>query len=199
MAFLEILKYPDPGLRVKAEPVDRIDADLRTLIGDMRDTMYVDKGVGLAAVQVGVAKRLIVLDVPDEDEEEEHGETPADPSMRRERGRGENFMALVNPEIVESSGEMKYEEGCLSVPDVTAEVKRASSVTVKAVDVTSMADGGEGDGEEVLIEAEGLLAVVFQHEIDHLDGILFIDRLSRLRRDIIKRRLRKAHAAAQGA
>ena len=209
MAFLEVLKYPDPRLKVKAAAVDNIDSaggidsDLLTLIGDMRDTMYADKGIGLAAVQVGVAKRLILLDVPDDDDEE----TPADPAERKERKVGENFMALVNPEIVKSSGQMKFEEGCLSVPGFTAEVKRAEQVTVKALDVTGMVRGdaegvagGTGSGgtepKLVEIEADGLLAVALQHEIDHLDGILFIDRLSRLKRDIIKRKLKKVYQEA---
>ncbi len=210
MAFMEVLKYPDPRLKVKAEAIDEaggIDDGFRTFLGDMRDTMYADKGIGLAATQVGVAKRVIVLDVPDEEEE---GETPADPAERTVRRRGENFMALVNPEIISSSGHTKLEEGCLSVPGYTAEVKRAERVTVRALDVTGAMDGaGEKVASKIVepgvveIEADGLLAIALQHEIDHIDGILFIDRLSRLKRDIIKRKLKKAYQAsldeAQGA
>jgi len=126
-------------------------------------------------VQVGVGRRVIVLDVPQD--EEAGGER----SERRE-----NLMALINPEVVEASGSVKFDEGCLSVPGVTAEVTRASDVRVRALGP---------DGEELDIEASGLLAIALQHETDHLDGILFIDRLSRLKRELIKRRIRKAREA----
>jgi len=168
--LLEILKYPDPFLKTKAEPVEEVDDDVRRLIDDMAETMYHARGVGLAAVQVGVARRVIILDVPTDSE-------------GPERRRG--LVALVNPEIRSAEGRTKYEEGCLSIPGVTADVIRAERVVVGALD---------RDGREVEIEAGGLLAIALQHEIDHLDGILFIDRLSRLKRDLIKRRLKKALA-----
>lgn len=168
MALMEILKYPDPFLKEKATPVEKIDDEIRKLITGMVETMYRAKGIGLAAPQVGSGKRVIVLDVPDD-------------SDRREQGK--NLMALVNPEITGSEGKTKYEEGCLSLPGMTADVERYAKVTVRAMDA---------EGNISVIEAEGLLAIALQHEIDHLDGILFIDRLSRLKREIIKRKYKKA-------
>lgn len=172
MAILEILKYPDPFLKTKASEVKSVDPSVKTLIADMIETMYHAKGIGLAAVQAGVDKRIIVLDVPDENVEE--------------RQKGKNLVALVNPRIIKTGGETKYEEGCLSVPGITADVVRASEVTVKALD---------REGRPVEIEASGLFAIALQHEIDHLDGVLFIDRLSRLKREIVKRKLKKAFEA----
>lgn len=170
MALLNILKYPDPFLKTKAAPVQSIDLEVKKLISDMVETMAMARGIGLAATQVGVGKRVIVLDVPGDNDEE-----------RRERGK--NLVVLVNPEIVGSSGSITYDEGCLSVPGVTAEVERFSNVTVKALD---------REGALFEIKAEGLFAIAMQHEIDHLDGILFIDRLSRLKRELIKRKYKKA-------
>ncbi|MBI5286130.1 MAG: peptide deformylase [Deltaproteobacteria bacterium] len=166
MAVLEFLKYPNPFLKKRALPVETVDGDIKGLIANMVDTMYAAKGIGLAANQVGIDKRVVVLDVPDEENYQ----------------RGKNLIALINPEIVSSSGETTYEEGCLSIPGFTAEVRRFSQVKVK---------GLKGDGNPVEIEAEGLLAITLQHEIDHLNGILFIDRLSRIKRDIIKRKMKK--------
>jgi len=171
MAIREVLAYPEPVLAEKAEPVEEVDSGIKELIADMIETMYGARGIGLAANQVGVAKRVIVLDVPDFDDEES--------------ARGDNLVALVNPEIKEAGGTTKYEEGCLSVPGVTADVVRSERVTVAGLD---------GEGNPVEINAEGLFAIALQHEIDHLDGVLFIDRLSRLKRDLIKRKLRKAQA-----
>lgn len=168
MTTLEILKYPDPFLKTTAEPVAEVDDSIRGLIDSMTATMYAARGIGLAAVQVGVAKRVVVLDVPTDDAE-----------------RGENLVALVNPRITASSGTTRYEEGCLSVPGITADVTRADNITVEALD---------RDGREISIEASGLFAIAIQHEIDHLEGILFIDRLSRLKRDLVKRKLKKALA-----
>lgn len=172
MALLEILKYPDPFLKTRASKVASVDSSVKKLISDMVETMYHAKGIGLAAVQVGVDKRVVVLDVPDDDD--------------RERHKGKNLVTLVNPEITSSAGETKYEEGCLSVPGITADVIRASEVTVKALD---------GEGKPVEINATGLFAIALQHELDHLDGVLFIDRLSRLKREMIKRKLKKANEA----
>ncbi|MBI5827042.1 MAG: peptide deformylase [Deltaproteobacteria bacterium] len=171
MALLNILKYPDPFLKTKAAPVQSIDLEVKKLISDMVETMAMARGIGLAATQVGVGKRVVVLNVPVGENDEE----------RRERGK--NLVVLVNPEIVGSSGSITYDEGCLSVPGVTAEVERFSNVTVKALD---------RDGAPFEIKAEGLFAIALQHEIDHLDGILFIDRLSRLKRELIKRKYKKA-------
>lgn len=177
--LLDILKYPDPFLKTKAALVEKIDGPVLTLIKDMTETMYHAKGIGLAAVQVGVNKRIAVLDVPASSEDKD-----------APRRRGENLIALINPQIIGTEGVTKYEEGCLSVPGITADVDRFLKVTVAALDK---------DGGPVEIEAEGLFAIALQHEIDHLDGMLFIDRLSRLKRDLIKRKLKKALEAEDKA
>lgn len=176
MPILEILTYPDPFLKKKAARVNRVDDSVRTLISNMIDAMYGARGIGLAATQVSVDARVIVLDVPDSRSEEE------EPYRR-----GKNLVALVNPEIIALSGATIYEEGCLSLPGETADVERATNVSVKAMDK---------NGASVELSAEGLFAIALQHEIDHLDGILFIDRISRLKSEFIKRRLKKAKAAA---
>ncbi|MBI3398852.1 MAG: peptide deformylase [Deltaproteobacteria bacterium] len=167
MSILDILKYPDPFLKTKAKPVSRVDEEIKRLISDMAETMYFAKGIGLAATQAGVNKRVAVLDVPKGDSYK----------------KGENLIALINPEIIAHGGETKYEEGCLSVPGFTAEVKRFTQVVVKAIDK---------DRNNIEIKADGLFAIALQHEVDHLNGILFIDRLSKLKRDIIKRKIKKA-------
>ncbi|MBI4523548.1 MAG: peptide deformylase [Deltaproteobacteria bacterium] len=164
MAVREILKYPDPVLRKVALPVERVtDATVR-LVHDMVETMYAAPGVGLAAPQIGELHRIIVLDVDYQE-------------------RGKRLIKLINPVICRSEGEQIWEEGCLSVKDFTAEVKRAARVEVVGLNEKE---------QEVRIEAEELLAVALQHEIDHLDGKLFIDRISRLRRDLYTRRLKKS-------
>ena len=149
MALLEILKYPDSRLSKVARPVLNITDSTVQLISDMLETMYVAPGVGLAATQVGVLQRVVVLDV-----DHENPRT--------------NVYKLINPVITQSDGQLLWEEGCLSVVDFTAEVRRAEHVQVVALDE---------HGKEQKIEAEGLLSVALQHEIDHLDGVLFIDRL----------------------
>ena len=163
MALLEILKYPDPRLSKMARPVSNVTDATVQLISDMLETMYAAPGVGLAATQVGVLQRIVVLDV-----DHENPRT--------------NVYKLVNPVITHSEGQLVWEEGCLSVVDFTAEVRRAEHVQVVALDE---------HGKERTIEAEGLLAVALQHEIDHLDGKLFIDRISRLKRDLYTRRRKK--------
>jgi peptide deformylase len=163
MALLEILKYPDPRLSKVARPVSNVTDATVQLISDMLETMYAAPGVGLAATQVGVLQRIVVLDV-----DHENPRT--------------NIYKLVNPVITHSEGQLVWEEGCLSVVDFTAEVRRAEHVQVVALDER---------GIERTIEAEGLLAVALQHEIDHLDGKLFIDRISRLKRDLYTRRRKK--------
>ena len=163
MALLEILKYPDPRLSKVARPVSNVTDATVQLISDMLETMYAAPGVGLAATQVGVLQRIVVLDV-----DHENPRT--------------NIYKLVNPVITHSVGQLVWEEGCLSVVDFTAEVRRAEHVQVVALDE---------HGKERTIEAEGLLAVALQHEIDHLDGKLFIDRISRLKRDLYTRRRKK--------
>ena len=163
MAILEILKYPEPTLQKVSAPVKNITAQTVQLIDDMLDTMYAAPGVGLAAPQVGALERIIVMDV---DHENPH----------------KQIYKLINPVITRAEGELLWEEGCLSVVDFTAEVKRAAQVEVVALDENE---------KEFKIEAEGLLAVALQHEIDHLDGKLFIDRISRLKRDLYSRRRKK--------
>jgi len=163
MACLEICTYPDPVLKQKAEPVENLDSDICRLIDDMAETMYEAPGIGLAANQVGKAVRLLVVDL--QRPEYEHG-----------------LLVLVNPEIVNASGETSFEEGCLSVPEYFATVKRAEQVTVCGLDQ---------HGKAIHIEASGLLAVVLQHEIDHLEGKLFVDRLGPIARDIFRRKWKK--------
>jgi peptide deformylase len=169
MTILDICTYPEKVLREKAEDIAAIDEDVVRLAQHMAETMYSAPGIGLAAPQVGVGKRLLVADI-----------APNSPES--------DLLVLVNPEIVSAEGEVAIQEGCLSVPDYQAEVKRYERVTVRGLDLT---------GEEVDIQAEGLLAIVLQHEIDHLNGILFIDRISKLKRDLFKRRLRKKLAKQQ--
>jgi peptide deformylase len=163
MAILEILKYPAPILSKVAAPVKNLNAKTAALVSDMLETMYAAPGVGLAAPQVGVPQRIVVLDIDHENP-------------------GKQVYKLINPVITRTEGEVLWEEGCLSVVDYTAEVRRAAWVEVTAVDEKEKA---------VKIEAEGLLAVALQHEIDHLDGKLFIDRISRLKRDLYTRRRKK--------
>ncbi len=164
MTTLPIVTLPDPVLRKLSEPVERVDDELRRLMDDMLETMYAAPGVGLAAIQVGVPKRLLVLDVSGE------GEAP-------------NPLCIVNPEILSLGSDMRvYEEGCLSIPDVRIEIERPASLKVRYVD-------REGKTQEM--DATGLLATALQHEIDHLNGKLIVDYLSRLKRDMIVRRFRK--------
>ncbi|MGH7819298.1 MAG: peptide deformylase [Candidatus Binatia bacterium] len=163
-----IYKYPEPILKKHAAPVKNIDGRLAQFLDDMAETMYAAPGVGLAAPQVGLSERVIVVDCDSEEDKKE--------------GRGRGLLKLVNPEIIEADGAIVWEEGCLSVVDFTAEVNRAARVLLRAF---------TPDEKEVRIEAEGLLAVALQHEIDHLDGKLFIDRLSRLKRDLYKRKIKK--------
>jgi peptide deformylase len=165
MALLPILTAPDPRLKKKSLPVDTVDAGVRQLMDDMLETMYDAPGIGLAAPQVGVLKRVVVLDIDREDTK-----------------TGPLFMA--NPEIVAASDEdVSYEEGCLSVPDHYSDVVRPATVTVRYLD---------RDGKQQDLACDGLLATCVQHEIDHLDGVLFIDHISALKRNMILRKLLKA-------
>ncbi|MBT8132347.1 MAG: peptide deformylase [Gammaproteobacteria bacterium] len=162
MNKLTILEFPDPRLRTRAKPVEQVDDDLRQLVRDMFTTMYEAPGIGLAATQVDVHKRLLVTDV-----------SP---------GRDEP-LCLINPEIVDRDGVTVTEEGCLSVPDIFARVERSERIRVRALDE---------NGDEREIDAEGLLAVCIQHEMDHLEGKLFVDYLSELKRQRIRKQLEKA-------
>jgi peptide deformylase len=182
MALRKILIYPDTFLRKKCAPVEEIDGEVLKLLDDMAETMYYARGVGLAASQIGVDKRVAVIDISpryvDTDEEEEEGT-----ELEEKAGyEGPGLIELINPEIVSSEGEIIAEEACLSIPGFTSEVKRKQKVRIEAYN---------REGELMEIEAEDLLARVFQHEIDHLDGILFIDRLSRLKRELLKRKIEK--------
>lgn len=161
MPTLEILHYPDPRLRIRAKPVASVDAEIRTLADDMLETMYEAPGIGLAATQVNIHKRLLVTDVS-----EEHNSP----------------LCLINPDILEQEGIMETEEGCLSVPGVFEYVQRAERIRVQGLGL---------DGKPLDLEAEGLLAVCIQHEIDHLDGKLFVDYLSTLKRGRIRKKLGK--------
>lgn len=163
MALLNICVYPDPVLREKARPIEKVDESVRKLIDDMVETMYNAPGIGLAANQVGRPVRLIVVDLQKEDDP--HG-----------------LIVLVNPQIVQADGQIVWEEGCLSVPDYFAPVRRHETVCVR---------GLNADGEGVEVHAEGLLAVALQHEIDHLHGRLFIDYLNPIKKDIFKRKWKK--------
>ncbi|MEL6287569.1 MAG: peptide deformylase [Pseudomonadota bacterium] len=171
MSLRPIITIPDAILRQESVPVERVDDDLRTLVADMFETMYDAPGIGLAAVQIGVLRRVLVIDATRSEEEE------PDP------------IAMINPEILHLGGAAApYEEGCLSIPDVFAEVERPSEIRVAYTDI---------DGTRQERDCEGLLATVVQHEIDHLDGKLFIDFLSRLRRDRIIKRFVKAQRSSE--
>ncbi len=164
MSIKPLIILPDPILRQVSQPVERIDDQLRKFAGDMLDTMYDAPGIGLAAIQVGEALRMLVIDLAKE------GEEPAP-------------QVFINPEIVESSDARSvYEEGCLSIPDYYAEVERPAAVRVKYLDRS-------GKAQE--IKAEGLMATCLQHEIDHLNGVLFIDHISKLKRDMVVKKFKK--------
>jgi peptide deformylase len=169
MSLLPILEYPDKRLRTVATPVDAVDDALRALIDDMFETMYAAPGIGLAATQVNVHKQLLVMDIS-----EDHSEP----------------RVFINPEIVAKDGSQVYQEGCLSLPNVFAEVKRWNRITVKALD---------RDGREFTLEADGLLAVCIQHEMDHLTGKVFVDHLSPLKRALAEKKLAKQRKLAEEA
>jgi len=165
MAVREIIKLPDKRLRLKSEPVKRIDAGIRKLVDDLFETMYDAPGIGLAAIQIGIPKRVVTMDLSKKEEDHER-------------------QVFINPEVIWKSDETsKYEEGCLSIPEYYEEVERSAKVKVKYLDL-------EGKARE--IEASGLLATCLQHEIDHTDGILFIDHISKLKRDRVIKRFSKA-------
>ena len=161
MAKLDILHFPDPRLRTQAQPVTEVTAEIRTLVEDMFETMYDAPGIGLAATQVNVAQRVVVIDVSEEKNQP---------------------LCLINPEIVQHSGVEEMEEGCLSVPGIFETVSRAEQIRVKALD---------RNGDALELDADGLLAVCIQHEIDHLDGKLFVDYLSEMKRQRIRKKLEK--------
>jgi peptide deformylase len=163
VAVLEILKYPHPLLKKRCEEVDRIDGVVKKLIRDMTETMYQANGIGLAACQVGVSRRVIVVDVSPIDQEKD-------------------FFSIINPEVISEEGEIEHEEGCLSVPDCLEKLKRKEKVLIR---------GFSPAGKEIEISAEGILAIAIQHEIDHINGVLILDRISRLKREIYRNKLKK--------
>lgn len=169
MSLLKIVEFPDPRLRTKARPVSVFDAALRQLVADMLETMYDAPGIGLAATQVDVHIQLLVLDVSEEKD------APT---------------TIINPRIVWREGSQTYQEGCLSVPGIFADVDRADRIRVEAQDV---------DGNPFVIEADGLLAVCIQHEMDHLAGKLFVDYLSPLKRELVRKKLEKQRRHAEPA
>jgi len=168
MAIREIRLYPDPVLRKKAAPVNTIDDELRKLVDDMVDTMYAEPGVGLAAPQIGVSLRLLVTDIT-------VGEEP------------DSLIVLVNPKIVSATGRVVEEEGCLSVPGIRADIPRAESVEIRGWDL---------DQKEVSIKGQGYLARAFQHEMDHLDGILIWDRMGKIQREVLKNEWKRSRRDA---
>jgi peptide deformylase len=159
----QILTFPDPELKIKAAPVAVINDKTRELVRDMAETMYAAPGVGLAAPQIGVHQRVVIIDVSARDEAPE-------------------LIIAINPVIIHADGESYEEEGCLSVPKYAANVRRHARVVVKALNM---------EGEEATLRADGLLAIAFQHEIDHLDGILFIDHLSPLKKEMFRKKYRR--------
>ena len=176
MALREILEVPDPRLKVVSEPVTAFGDDLRTLVADMFETMYEAPGIGLAAVQVGVPLRVLVIDLQEEDGEGEDAEPVKNP------------LVFINPELFDPSEDYNvYSEGCLSVPEIYADVERPAGIRARWQDL----DGTQHD-EQI----EGMLATCLQHEMDHLEGILFIDHLSRLKRTMVLKKLEKLRKAA---
>ena len=166
MAKLHILEFPDPRLRTIAKPVEQVDASLRQLVDDMFETMYAAPGIGLAATQVNIHQQLLVLDVS-----EDHSRP----------------LVFINPEILRAEGHQVYQEGCLSVPGIFADVTRADRITVEALD---------REGKAFTLEADGLLAVCIQHEMDHLAGKVFVDYLSPLKRELVRKKLAKQRKLA---
>jgi peptide deformylase len=168
MSVREICKYPDPVLRKKTQPVEKIDPAIDRLIDDMVETMHAAPGVGLAANQVGVPLQLAVIDLTSSED--------------RKKGKLQPILVIINPEILSQEGSVVEEEGCLSIPEYAETVKRAAKVKVRATD---------RHGKPFELEAEGLMAKALQHEIDHLNGVLFVDRLSPLKKSVFKRKYKK--------
>ena len=166
MAIRKIVSYPDPVLREECTKIDSATEEIQTLLNDMAETMYDAPGIGLAAPQIGVPVRAIVVDV----------------GSNKESGRESKLYKIINPEIVQSAGTVKGEEGCLSIPDVNEEVSRFETVVVEGLDE---------NGEKIIIEADDMLSICLQHEIDHLNGVLFTDYLKGVRKELVKSKLKK--------
>ncbi len=171
MSLLEILHYPAPALKTRAEPVVEVNDEIRKLVEDMAETMYAAPGIGLAANQVGVLLRIFVIDIAEE-------------------GEKSDLKVFINPEIVEADGVQAYEEGCLSLPGVSEEIKRAEHIVVRALDQ---------HGQPFELSAEGLLAVAIQHENDHLNGVTMIDKVGTLKKKKMQRQVQRAVAEARQA
>jgi len=169
MAVLEIVIYPHPALTRRAEEVEKVDGKIRKLISDMVDTMYANGGIGLAAPQVGVSKRVIVVDV-----------RLYDPST--------SLISMVNPEVVSEEGEVIHEEGCLSLPECVEGITRRTWIKVRGLNER---------GRQIEVEGEDMLAIALQHEIDHLNGTVILNRMSRVKRDLYKKRLKRAKQRAE--
>ena len=188
MAIRKVLIWPDPELSRVADPVNEVGDETRSLVTDLFETMYSSNGIGLAATQIGVHQRVLVIDL------DPHGEAKGDPDIQEELddwGFVEP-LAFINPEIIESTGDILWEEGCLSVPGYTEKVKRKERVRVRALDPS---------GKTFEVDASGLFAVAIQHEMDHLEGRVFVEYLSRLKRDLVKRKMMrlKVDAIEDGA
>ncbi len=193
MAIREIIHLPDPVLRETSKPVERIDEDVLRLLDDMAETMYDAPGIGLAAIQIGIPLRLVTIDVSKRKEEEEaaEGEDGSDSASPEAKPAAEDeaedypreTIFMINPKILKfEDTPSTYEEGCLSIPDFFADVERPAGCTVSYLD---------RQGEEHIVDATGILSTCVQHEVDHLDGLLFIDKLSRLKRDMVVRKFTK--------
>jgi peptide deformylase len=191
MSVREIIHLPDPVLREVSKPVERIDEPLLRLLDDMLETMYDAPGIGLAGIQIGVPLRIVTVDIGDPEAEaegdaqeaEDGDETTVEGRRKARKNMRPNPIFLINPRILTSSDERSvYEEGCLSIPEYYAEVERPAQVKVSYLD---------RDGKEQVIDADGLMATCLQHEIDHLDGKLFIDHLSRLKREMVVKKFTK--------
>jgi peptide deformylase len=184
MAVRQIRIWPDPALKEKASVITEVDATIKTLVDDLFETMYKSDGIGLASTQIGVPKRVVVIDL------DPRGRGKTDPEVRREL-EAWGFAgprAYINPEIVHGEGEIVWEEACLSLPGISEEVKRKEHVIVKAIGA---------DGNEFQVEAHGLYAVCLQHETDHLNGRVFIDYISKLKRDVIRRKMERLREEAE--
>jgi peptide deformylase len=186
MAIRPLVILPDAQLRLVSTPVEEVTPEIRTLVADMFETMYDAPGIGLAAIQIGVPKRVVTLDVAKRaasEQEQDEGAEDADGAQEKRDAQPRSPMAFINPQITWSSEERSvYEEGCLSIPEYYEEVERPAAVKVSYTDL---------DGKRQEIEADGLLATCLQHEIDHLNGVLFIDHLSRLKRERVTKRFAK--------
>lgn len=187
MTIRDIIKLPDPVLRQTSSEIETVDDDVRRLLDDMLETMYDAPGIGLAAIQIGVPKRIITIDTCSREEDDEDEDDPAGGEAEKPADRSPLF--LINPEILASTEERSvYEEGCLSIPDYFAEIERPAGVHIRYVGY---------DGKQHELQAEGILATCIQHEVDHLNGVLFIDYLSKLKRDLVVRKFTKVARNAE--